>query len=81
MIGTAPCYNYIYYKIAGFTEFDTFKSNQIREGILERKSALDSLEESNHVSVEAFMWYCDTIGIDAIEAVKIINTQKTLYDI
>lgn len=79
--GTAPFYNYIYYKMAGFTEFDTFKSNQIREGILERKSALDSLEESNHVSVEAFMWYCDTIGIDAIEAVKIINTQKTLYDI
>lgn len=29
--GTAPFYNYIYYKLAGFTEFDTFKSNQIRK--------------------------------------------------
>ena len=79
--GTAPFYNYIYYKMAGFTEFDTFKSNQIREGILDRKTALESLEESNHVSVEAFMWYCNTIGIDPIETVKIINRQKTLYDV
>lgn len=78
--GTAPFYNYIYYKMAGFTEFDTFKSNQIREGILDRETALASLEESNRVSVEAFIWYCDTIQIDPIEALKIINRQKKLYD-
>ena len=29
---TAPFYNYIYYTVAGFTEHDTFRSNQIREG-------------------------------------------------
>ncbi len=77
--GTAPFYNYIYYKMAGFTEFDTFKSNQIREGILDRSSALATLEESNHISVEAFIWYCDTINIDPIETLKIINRQRTLY--
>lgn len=78
--GTAPFYNYIYYRLAGFTEFDTFKSNQIREGILDRKTALDSLAGSNHISVEAFAWYCDTINIDPIETLKIINSQKTLYE-
>src|SRR6185503_9291609 len=30
--GTAAFYNYIYYTVAGFTEHDTFRSNQIREG-------------------------------------------------
>lgn len=78
--GTAPFYNYIYYKMAGFTEFDTFKSNQIREGILDRKIALSSLKTSNRVSPLDFTWYCDTIGIDPIKTLKIINHQRALYD-
>ena len=28
--GTAAFYNYIYYTVTGFTEHDTFRSNQIR---------------------------------------------------
>jgi len=32
--GTASFYNYIYYTVAGFSEIDTFVSNQIREGVL-----------------------------------------------
>lgn len=31
--GTASFYNYIYYTVAGFSENDTFRSNQIREGM------------------------------------------------
>lgn len=77
--GTAPLYNYIYYRMAGFTEFDTFKSNQIREGILTRESALKSLDESNRISVEGLLWYCKTIDIDPVKILKIINRQKTLY--
>ena len=38
--GTAAFYNYIYYKLAGFTEHDTFRSNQIREGDITREDAL-----------------------------------------
>ncbi|MFW0053829.1 MAG: hypothetical protein AB8W32_10225 [Arsenophonus endosymbiont of Dermacentor nuttalli] len=34
--GTAAFYNYIYYLVAGFTEHDTFRSNQIREGQMTR---------------------------------------------
>lgn len=30
--GTAGLYNYIYYLVAGFSEHDTFRSNQVREG-------------------------------------------------
>lgn len=78
--GTAPFYNYIYYRMAGFTEFDTFKSNQIREGMLTREEALTSIDESNRVSVEGFLWYCQTIGLDPVRTLKTINKQKTLYE-
>lgn len=77
--GTAPFYNYIYYRMAGFTEFDTFKSNQIREGMLTREDALEELKVCNIIPVDEFIWYCDTIDIDPVETLKIINAQKTLY--
>ena len=77
--GTAPFYNYIYYKLAGFTEFDTFKSNQIREGMLERDAALEELKICNIIPVNEFIWYCDVVGIDPVETLKVINAQKTLY--
>lgn len=35
--GTAAFYNYVYYTVAGFTEHDTFRSNQIREGQMTRE--------------------------------------------
>ncbi len=38
--GTAPFYNYIYYTVAGFSEYDTFRSNQIREGALSREEGM-----------------------------------------
>ena len=78
--GTAPFYNYIYYRMAGFTEFDTFKSNQIREGMLSREEAMKQIDESNRISIDGFLWYCHTIGIDPIRAIKIINSQKPLYE-
>lgn len=79
--GTAPFYNYIYYRMAGFTEFDTFKSNQIREGMLSREEALKTLDEANRISVDGFLWYCRTIGLDPIKTLTIINKQKTLYEV
>ena len=35
--GTAPFYNYVYLNVAGFTEHDTFRSNQIRENLISEK--------------------------------------------
>ena len=32
--------NFVYYQIAGFSKFDNFRSNQIREGLIDRKTAL-----------------------------------------
>ena len=42
--GTAAFYNYVNYIMAGFTEHDTFRSNQIREGQISRDEALSLVE-------------------------------------
>lgn len=77
--GTAAFYNYIYYVVAGFTENDTFRSNQIREGMLSRDVALNKINEENQPRWGSIQWYCNTIGIDWEDAIKIINNIKTLY--
>ena len=65
--------------VAGFTEFDTFRSNQIREGTLDRATALEKVENENQIRWDSIQWYCRTIGIDWKDAIKTINKIKTLY--
>jgi len=71
--GTASFYNYIYYIVSGFTENDTFRSNQIREGMISRSQALKIVNDENQPRWEAIKWYCDTIGIDFISTIERIN--------
>lgn len=78
--GTAAFYNYIYYRICGFSEFDTFRSNQIREGHITREEALENIYDENRPRVQGFLWFCNTIGINPIEAINAINNQATLYE-
>lgn len=77
--GTAAFYNYIYYAMAGITENDTFRSNQIREGMLTRAQALALSEQENQPRYESMQWYCDVIGIDFEQAIKRINAAARLY--
>lgn len=77
--GTAAFYNYIYYTVAGFTEHDTFRSNQIREGQLTREEALAMVEEENAPRYPNIKWYLDAVGIDFAEAIKVVNAIPKLY--
>ena len=77
--GTAAFYNYIYLKVAGFSENDTFRSNQIREGLITRREAIEKIYEDNQPRVASIAWYFDTIGLDAVEAVKTINRVPIRY--
>lgn len=77
--GTAAFYNYIYYTVAGFTEHDTFRSNQIREGQLTRKEALKLVKDENRPRYQNIRWYLDTLSIDFSEVIKIINGIPKLY--
>jgi len=77
--GTAAFYNYIYYTVAGFTEHDTFRSNQIREGDLTREEALTLVEDENRPRYPNIKWYLDAVGIDFNEAIRVVNAIPRLY--
>jgi predicted glutamine amidotransferase len=77
--GTASFYNYIYYRVAGFSENDTLRSNQIREGKLDRDDALEIIYQDNMPRIESIKWYCDTIQIDPFCAIKKINQVNKFY--
>ena len=77
--GTASFYNYIYYTVAGFSEFDTFRSNQIREGLITRETALKLLQEENKPRFESMKEYANLVGFSLDEALTIINNIPKLY--
>ncbi len=72
--GTAAIYNYIYYTVAGFTEHDTFRSNQIREGDMTREEALVLVEDENRPRYPNIKWYLDAIGMDFDRVIPAINS-------
>ncbi len=77
---TAAFYNYIYYTVAGFTEHDTFRSNQIREGVINRQTALTLVKEESKPRYESIKWYLQAVDIDFSDAIKVINKIPKLYE-
>lgn len=77
--GTAAFYNYVYRTVAGFTEHDTFRSNQIREGDLSREEALSLVEVENAPRYPNIKWYLDTVNIDFEHAIRIVNEIPRMY--
>ena len=78
--GTAAFYNYVYYTVAGFSEHDTFRSNQIREGDLSRSDALDLVREDNLPRYPNIKWYLDALGLDFAETIAVVNSIPKLYE-
>ena len=79
--GTASFYNYIYFTVAGFSEVDTFRSNQVREGLITRAEALKMSYEENFPRYENLKWYTTIIGIPYRYAMGRINRIPKLYQI
>ncbi len=77
--GTAAFYNYLYYTIAGFTEHDTFRSNQIREGQMTREDALALVEDENRPRYQNIRWYLDSLGMDFKEVISTVNKTPRMY--
>jgi len=78
--GSSPFYNYIYYAIGGFTENDTFRSNQIREGIMTRADAFKLVKEENKTREKALKWYFDSVGLNQAETLARIDAIPKCYD-
>jgi glutamine---fructose-6-phosphate transaminase (isomerizing) len=77
--GSPAFYNYLYGQIQGFTENDSFRSNQIREGIMTREEAIKIVERENMPRYAALQWYFDTIGIDGDRVLSIIDKVEKRY--
>lgn len=78
--GTAGIYNYIYYTLAGFTEHDTFRSNQVREGQITREEALRLVETENAPCYDNLRWYLKSINFDFDTTIKHINSIPRLHE-
>jgi len=74
--GAAAFYNYIYFTLAGFSEHDTFRSNQIREGDITREKALELIKTENKPRFENIKWFLEIIKLDFEDTIKIINSKK-----
>ena len=77
--GTAAFYNYVYFTLVGFTEHDTFRSNQIREGQLDRATALEMVLDENRPRYQNIRWYLDALNMDFLKTINTINSHKNLY--
>jgi glutamine---fructose-6-phosphate transaminase (isomerizing) len=81
--GTASFYNYIYHTVAGFTENDTFRSEQIRRGMMPRDQALAMVEHENRPRYESIKWYLSIIGLgdQFNRVIKTINAMPKVYPV
>jgi hypothetical protein len=78
--GTAAIYNYIYFTMAGFTEFDIIRCSQIREGKLSRDEAMRLIREENKPRFKSIEWYAETVGIEVNRMIKRINEAPKIYN-
>jgi hypothetical protein len=69
----------VYHTVAGLTEHDTLRSNQIREGQLTRDEALELIADENQPRYENIKWYLDSLGFDFVDVIKTVNSIKRLY--
>jgi hypothetical protein len=77
--GTAAFYNFIYHTVAGFTENDAFRSNQVREGMLTREKALELAEVENRPRYDTIRDYCTLVGVDFNQVLKTIEAMPKRY--
>jgi hypothetical protein len=77
--GTASFYNYVYTLAAGFCENDTFRSNQIREGMISEEDAISLIYKENEPRYNSLKWYLEILGMNFIEIIKKVNKIKKLY--
>lgn len=78
--GTAAFYNYVYHLVAGFSEHDTFRSNQIREGQLTREEALVLVEDEHRPRYANIKWYLDAVGLDFEAVIRRVNAIPRVYE-
>jgi len=71
--------NYIYHTVAGFSEYDTFRSNQIREGLIGRDEAMSLAAKDNEPKMDVLEDFARHTGFNLEEVLTRINSIDKLY--
>ena len=71
--------NFIYYHLAGFSEYDNFRSNQIREGLIDRNEALKLCEQDNAIKFDILKNLSEIIGFNLDDVLTKITCSPKLY--
>lgn len=65
--------NHIYFTVAGFSEFDTFRSHQIRHGLIDRDTALTLTARDNQADMGVLAEFASQVGINLEEVLSAID--------
>lgn len=65
--------NYVYYRVAGFSEFDAFRSHQIRDGIIDRETGLAMAARDNVPRLGELRDFARLIGFNLEEVLSRID--------
>jgi len=71
--------NFIYYTLAGFSEFDNFRSNQICEGMIDRPTAVELAKKDNNFKYEILKNFSEIIGFNLDDVLSKISSFPKLY--
>lgn len=71
--------NYIYSTIAGFTEYDTFRSQQIRYGLIDRDEAMRLVAIDSQPQLPTLREFAQQVGINLEEVLRKIDGIPKLY--
>ena len=65
--------NYVYHRVAGFSEFDVFRSYQIRDGLIDRSRALALAAEDNRPRIGELREFARLIGFNLEDVLSRID--------
>ena len=71
--------NYIYYTVAGFSEYDTYRAQQIRQGLITRDEALVMTARDNRPNMDELDDFAKHTGFNLEEVLTRINSIEKLY--
>ena len=71
--------NFVYYTVAGFSEYDNFRANQVREGIITRDEAVHLAEKDNKIKYDTLKIYSELIGFNLDGVLSKVSCIPKLY--
>ena len=71
--------NFVYYTVAGFSEYDNFRANQVREGIITRDEAIHLAEKDNKIKYDTLKIYSELIGFNLDSVLSKVSCIPKLY--